>query len=466
MEYNLLKIKDIKFKTGLVALGALIVAALVVSMLLVRLEGTNPAVVLEPASLSLGPSREITITAADAKTGLRKAWLGLLKDGKETVLFQKEYPSPGITGSARVLQDAFSVLIEPKKLGITDGQAKLRLAVWDNSWRGWMQGNKAYLEKDVRIDTVPPRIRVLTRFHNISQGGAGLAIYSLTEPCPHTGVYVGESFFAGYPGYFSDKRIHMAFFALDYSQGADTQFYISAADAAGNSARSGFPHYVRKRTFKKDVIALSDAFLSWKMAEFDVPGTQNADLSLSEKFLKVNRDLRRDSYQQLIKETEKTEQDLLWEGIFLRLPNSAPQAGFADHRAYNYQGRTIDRQVHLGVDLASTAHSPVPAANRGKVAFVGDVGIYGRTVIIDHGFGVFSMYSHLSGADVHGGEEVQRGKIIGQTGLTGLAGGDHLHFGMMIQHAFVDPIEWWDAAWIKNNITDKISSIKTTLGVE
>jgi murein DD-endopeptidase MepM/ murein hydrolase activator NlpD len=258
----------------------------------------------------------------------------------------------------------------------------------------------------------------------------------------------------------------MAYFALDYSQGPETEFYLTAVDAAGNSARSGFPHYVRKRSFKKDVIALSDAFLSWKMPEFDVPGAQNADLSLPEKFLKVNRDLRKSSYQQLIKETEKTEPNLLWKGNFLRLPNSARQAGFADHRAYNYKGRTIDRQVHLGVDLASTAHSRVPAANSGIVAFVGDIGIYGKTVIIDHGFGLFSMYSHLSGADVQSGETVERGKIIGSTGVTGLAGGDHLHFGMMIHHAFVDPIEWWDPAWIKNNITDKISSVKSTLGAE
>ena len=250
VEYNILKTKDIKFRTWLIALGAFIIAAPVVWMMLTRLEGTNPAVVLEPASLSLGLSQEITITATDAKTGLRKAWIGLLKDGKETVLFQKDYPSPGITGSKRVVQDTFSVRVEPKKLGITDGKAVLRLALWDNSWRSWMKGNKAYVEKDVTIDTVPPRIRVLTRFHNISQGGAGLVIYSLTEPCPRNGVYVGDSFFAGYSGNFSDKRIHMAYFALDYSQGPKTEFYITAADAAGNSSRSGFPHYVRQRSFK------------------------------------------------------------------------------------------------------------------------------------------------------------------------------------------------------------------------
>lgn len=466
MGYNILKIKDIKFKTWLIITFALILAAPVLWLTLARMEGTGPTVMLEPVSMSIGASQNITVTATDAKTGLRKVWLGLFKDGKETVLLQKDYPAPGITGSTQVVQDTLNVTVEPKKLGISDGKAILRLAVWDNSWRSWMHGNRTYVEKEVAIDTVAPRIRVLTRFHNISQGGAGLVIYSLSEPCPQNGVHVGERFFAGYPGNFSDKGIHMAFFALDYSQGAGTEFYISAVDAAGNSARSGFPHYIRRRSFKKDAIALSDSFLRWKMPEFELPGDQQAGLSLTDKFLKVNRDLRQNSYEQLIQQTQQTEPALLWQGPYLRLPNSARQAGFADHRAYNFNGRTIDRQVHLGIDLAATAHSPVPAANSGRVVFVGDLGIYGRTVVIDHGFGLFSMYAHLSGADVQTGERVERGKIVGNTGVTGLAGGDHLHFSMIIQHTFVDPIEWWDAAWIKNNITDKISSVKSTLGME
>lgn len=457
-----MKIKDIKFKTLLLTAVALIVAIPIIWLLLTRLEGSKPTVTMEPASPSLGASQELTVTAADVKSGLRKVWIGLLKDGKEAVLFQKEYPSPGIAGTAKVKKDTFSFLVEPKKLGLTDGKALLRMAVWDHSWRGWLNGNKAYVEQEVIIDTIPPRIRLLTRNHNISQGGAGLVIYSLSEQCPQNGVFVGENFFQGYSGYFSDKRIHMAFIALDYSQGSGTEFYISAVDLAGNSSRSGFPHYIRKRAFKKDVISLSDQFLSMKMPEFEIDGSLTPDMSMVDKFLKVNRELRLNSYQQIVSSTEKTENGLLWEEKFLRLPNSARKANFADHRAYSYNGRIIDRQVHLGVDLAATAHSPVPAANSGKIAFVGDVGIYGITVVIDHGFGLFSTYSHLNSAEAQIGEDVQKGQIIGHTGMTGLAGGDHLHFGVLIQKVFVNPIEWWDPLWIKNNITGKISAVAST----
>ncbi len=461
-----MNIKDIKPKTALVGSVAAIVTIALIWVFSSRFEGTRPTVDLDPSLLTLGVSSDITVTVTDAKTGLRKARVVLFKDGKETVLLEKDYPAPGFAGTGRTRQDSFKIRVEPKKLGLQDGKASLQLAVWDHSWRNWMHGNKTDIEKEVNIDTVPPRIRVLTRFHNIAQGGAGLVIYSLNETCLQTGVHVGDNFYPGYPGHFSDKNIHMAFFALDYSQSPDSRFYIKAVDTAGNSAQSGFPYYVRKRSFKKDVITLSDSFLNWKMPEIEIPGDQNENLSPIEKFLKINRELRLINREQLKKVTEKTEPALLWQGGFQRLPNSAPRAGFADHRSYNYKGRIIDNQVHMGVDLASTAHSPIPAANQGKIVFVDDLGIYGLTVVIDHGFGLFSMYSHLSSSEVKIGDKVQRGGIIGNTGVTGLAGGDHLHYGMLIHHTFVDPIEWWDTAWIKNNITDKISMVQTTLSGE
>ena len=122
----------------------------------------------------------------------------------------------------------------------------------------------------------------------------------------------------------------------------------------------------------------------------------------------------------------------------------------------------VDHQVHLGIDLASLARSTVPAANKGRVAFEGLLGIYGNTVLLDHGFGLFSMYSHLSEIHVQKGQIVSRGDPLGLTGSTGLAGGDHLHFSILIHQTFVNPIEWWDAAWIENNILSKIEAVPSS----
>jgi murein DD-endopeptidase MepM/ murein hydrolase activator NlpD len=138
------------------------------------------------------------------------------------------------------------------------------------------------------------------------------------------------------------------------------------------------------------------------------------------------------------------------------MPRTAPLGGFAQERTYIHQDKEVDRQTHLGFDLASLAHADVPAANRGKVIHAGDLGIYGQCIIIDHGLGLQSIYGHLSRIGVKQGDTVEKGQIIASSGATGMAGGDHLHFEVTISGQSVNPIEWWDAHWIKNNVAGKL----------
>jgi murein DD-endopeptidase MepM/ murein hydrolase activator NlpD len=182
--------------------------------------------------------------------------------------------------------------------------------------------------------------------------------------------------------------------------------------------------------------------------------------TLIDAFLSVNRDMRRKNYEEIVKVTSQSEAKMHWKGAFVRLPGAANRAGYADHRKYLYKGKTIDNQTHMGVDLASLKSSPIPAANTGKVVHADNIGIYGRTVIIDHGFGLFSLYAHLSNIDVSVGQMVSKGDIIGNTGTTGLAGGDHLHFSMLVHHTFINPIEWWDSHWVQDNILIKTGSVQ------
>ena len=138
------------------------------------------------------------------------------------------------------------------------------------------------------------------------------------------------------------------------------------------------------------------------------------------------------------------------------MPNGKETASFGEERTYFYSGRVIDHQDHLGYDLAVTKHAPVPAANSGIVVFAGFFGIYGNAVVIDHGYGLQSIYGHLSSIAVTEGQDVSIGDIIGRTGETGLAGGDHLHFGTLLQGLPVDPREWWDGHWIRDRISRKL----------
>ncbi len=440
----------------------LVICLLPVGWVLVqRMEGTVPEVGLNLTSSFLGASDELVGNLADKDTGLKSVRIALSRGEKEVVLLEKSYPASDLVRGGSVSADPIRVLIEPKKLGLSDGNALLKVRLTDYSWRSWFKGNTTLVTKNMVIDTKPPGVNVLTRSHNVTQGGAGLVIYSVSEADAKSGINVDGNFFPGHSGGFSDAKIHMAFFALGHSPDSGKDIFVTAEDPAGNTARAGIPYYVRKKRFKRDTIGLSDRFLNWKVPEFNVAEGEGKENPLLEKFLVINGRMRRENTAKVLSVGDKTENEIFWKGSFLRLPAAAPRAGFADHRSYRYKGEVVDKQFHMGVDLASIAHSPIPAANSGKVVLVDDIGIYGKTVIIDHGYGLFSLYSHMNSIDVAEGETVKRGDVLGRTGVTGMAGGDHLHYGMIIHNTFVNPIEWWDASWIKNNISSKIKDMKS-----
>lgn len=451
-----------KFFLRLAVLGLAVVVLISGWFLWGRLEGENPVIATDISSY-LNLSQEVVLNLSDAKSGIRKIRVAIEQNGRETVLRDDVYPRKGLSGTGTVYTLSVPVKLDMKKLGITDGKAIFRVMVRDNSWRGWFHGNKTDIEKEIMIDTMPPEIVVLNRSHYLNQGGAGLVIYRLSESCPVSGVMVGEMFYPGQTGYFSDSRIYLAFIALNHHQGPGTELFLKAVDQAGNAARSGFSYHIKKKAFKKDTISLSDSFLNQKMPEFDVPVSPDSQKPMLARFIKVNQELRESNYRKITSAIASSDNKLYWEGGFTRLPNSAPRAGYADHRTYLYEGKEVDQQDHLGVDLASIRQSPVPAANSGRVVLVDFIGIYGKTILLDHGFGLFSMYSHLSSYNAEAGQMVSKNDIIGYTGSTGMAAGDHLHYSMLVRNTFVNPIEWWDEGWIKNNISDKIKEVQSTI---
>jgi hypothetical protein len=438
---------------------ALVILVPVLLVLITRLEGTPPVMQLELASPTVGVEQTLALHVEDTKTGLRQVWVAILQEDKETVLLDRFFPAGGLLAGGSIHQETLSVSLNAKVAGLKDGPAMLRMFTQDYSWRKWGKGNRAYVEQELIIDTRPPTIEVLSQVHNLNQGGAGVVIYRLSETCPQSGVSVGDRFYPGMSGAFKDTSIYMTFIALSHQQGPQTQIQVTATDFAGNQGRVGLPYHINGRKFKNDRIVITDDFLNFKMPDFKTavaaaPGDKMLDI-----FLKVNGEMRRANYETLATVTAKSEAQRYWDGAFLRLPRAANRAGYADHRTYTYDGKKIDEQTHLGIDLASLQQSPVPAGNRGKVVFADNLGIYGYTVLLDHGFGLFSMYSHLSHMEVTPGQMVQKGDVLGRTGLTGLAGGDHLHFAMLVYQTFVNPVEWWDEQWITNNIDSKLKAI-------
>jgi hypothetical protein len=407
---------------------------------LVKFESEKPTVQGLPETSTLG--RELIFKAEDRKTGLAEVKVETVQSGQTVTLFTTAVPK-------KTYSFEKTIPLRPLPPGLGEGEVVLRITAEDRSWNG---GNTTTLEKKVLIDTRPPQLSVLGGPHYINRGGAGLVVLSANEDIPVNGIKVGDTFFPGSP---SGRNRALVYFALPFDAPADAAFGASAEDLAGNKILVPFRPNVKPKTFKSDKINLTDNFLGNVVPYFKSidSGLQGTDLEI---FLTVNRKQRDLDYEQIRKICAETAPQPLWFGPFLRLPNSKPMAPFGDRRTYVYRGREIDRQVHLGVDLASTQQCPVPAANTGRVVFAGPLGIYGLTVVLDHGCGLFSMYSHLSRIEVEVKKNMAKGDILGRSGSTGMAGGDHLHFAMLVRGIFVNPVEWWDAHWIRDNIELKL----------
>jgi murein DD-endopeptidase MepM/ murein hydrolase activator NlpD len=263
---------------------------------------------------------------------------------------------------------------------------------------------------------------------------------------------------AGIPNAAPGLRV--AFFPFLFNQPPSTPVSMWARDEAGNATRADLDSKVNPKQFRKSTIPLDDVFLQKVVPAIlqNTPDLQVKDASdLLASYLVINRDLRHQNNETIrtIGRT-KTAREILWRGPFRQMMNSAVEAGFADERTYEYKGQAVDKQVHLGFDLASTQNAPIHAANRGTVVFAGFLGIYGNCVIVDHGMGLQSLYAHLSSIGIQEGQTVEMNAELGRSGQTGLAGGDHLHFTMVLHGEFVTPVDWWSSQWIEDRVMRKL----------
>lgn len=323
---------------------------------------------------------------------------------------------------------------------------------------------QATASRDIEVRLTPPTVAVLSTHHYINHGGSEMIVYQVSPADVASGVRVGEHEYRGFPASgagvaHADPAMRVAFFALLWDQDPKTPISLFARDDIGNEGHAVFDYRVFPKKFRQSRIELNDQFLAKVVPAIlqNTPELKVKDPSdLLASFLRINADLRRENNARIAALAQTTAPEILWQGAFKQLVNTAVEGGFADQRTYLYKGKEVDRQVHLGFDLASTSATPVLAANRGKVVFAGWLGIYGNCVILDHGMGLQSIYAHLSVVSVKAGDMLNQGDRLGRSGSTGLAGGDHLHFTTLLGGNAVTPIDWWSAKWVEDRITRKL----------
>ena len=403
----------------------------------------TPVVDVQSAAPTLGQTTPIAVHVHD-RHGVRKVTAFIEQNGARYGVWE-------MAEKTRVPDSAWNFVAGAKTTPqLKDGKAKLVVEATSND----LLRRTARSEREMTVVTHPPTVSVDSEEHYLYLGMADLATFNVAGSWTAAGVRVGDQSFRawpmpnGKPGFFS-------IFAYAWNTPAGTVPVVFAANGAGNDVTSPIEFQFPKKEQPKYTVhdlQLSDQFIQKVINELDPNGSGDPIA----RFVRINNEMRRANNQTLSDLRFKTADKFLWSQPFARQSHSQAESTFADLRNYIYKGQKIDQQVHLGYDLAVTQHVGVEASNDGRVVYAAPLGIYGNCIVLDHGYGLQTLYGHLSRIDVHEGDMVKQGQVMGLSGQTGMAGGDHIHFGMQLDGVQIDPKEWWDPHWIKDHIAKRV----------
>ena len=420
-------------------------ANIVVFFSCIALTGCGKPSLDVPASLTtIGQATPIAVRVHDAH-GVRKLTATLAQNGAQ---YQAWQTSAASKDADPTFNFEVGVKATPQ---LHDGPARLILTATS----GGLWHSTTRWEREVNVVTQPPLVSADSEQHYLYLGMADLATMNITGPYASAGVRVGNQTFRawpmpdGKPGLFS-------LFAFAWNMAAGTTPQVYASSGAGDTVSTPLTVIFPKKeqpVYTQHQIQVSEQFLQKVLGELDPNGSGDPIA----RFVKINTEMRQANNKTLADLRFKTAGSFLWSKPFTRQPHSQAEATFADVRSYIYQGKKIDQQVHLGYDLAVTQHVGVEASNDGRVVWAAPLGIYGNCIVVDHGYGLQTIYGHLSRIDVHVGDMVKRSQVMGLSGMTGMAGGDHVHFAMQLDGVQIDPKEWWDAHWIKDHIVRRVN---------
>ena len=374
-----------------------------------------------------------------------------LSDGAKSIVVGQGTFEAGTKEKVLLVKYPKSRVLDPKAKKLT-----LKVAVTDRSFWNFMQGNTSEKTIDINVDYKRPNVNILANSYSITQGGSALVVFQAQDENLKK-LYIeadGETFKAQ-P--YKEEGYYAALIAWPFQQD-DFKAKIIAIDAADNKRMVDIPFYVKQHKYRVSWIEAKDKFIDGKITDLASGNPDYASINDKiEKLRAINETMRLKNEERIHRLSKHLSSDLLdgWKvHKFYPLKNGKRVASYGDERHYYYKNKNneVSHSYHVGYDLASTKMAIIRSSNAGRVVYAGDNGIYGNMPMIDHGLGLYTLYGHCSQLLVNEGDEVSAGQAIAKTGRSGLALGDHLHFGMLVQGIEVRPVEWFDQGWIRKNI--------------
>ena len=365
----------------------------------------------------------------------------------------------GVSGSFDMPMKKSEIIVPfPSQIQEGEGEVKwtLTISVKDKSLWNYLEGNLQTKSLSIVADKKAPEITVLAKSSTMARGGSALVIHRAEDSnLVDTHILAGGTKFKSTP--YRKKGYYATLIAWPF-QKKSIKIYVVAIDRAGNKTSKKIIFKKVHREYKVSWIGVSDRFIDGKIVEVAKSDPKAAKIrDRFKKFRAVNETMRIDNEKLIHKYALKMSNEMFdsWSiKAFYPLKNAKLVADFGDERHYYYKDKEteISGSYHVGYDFASTRHAPIISQSTGKVVFADLNGIYGNMPMIDHGLGLYTLYGHCSKILVEEDEEIEEGQIIAKTGKTGLALGDHLHFGVLVQGIEVWPMDWMKQNWINKNI--------------
>jgi len=358
--------------------------------------------------------------------------------------------------------------VEPPRsaYGMKDKSIKVIVEANDASKWNFFKGNKIVKEFELIVDKKRPELSIISHSYKITKGGSALVIFKISDENLKE-FYIETNFgkkFIPQPFYKDGYYISLLAWPVTEQSFKAT---IVAQDFASNESKSYVPLYLQDKKYRVSNIKLSDNFLKGKIAELAEEFVETGGVSDSiAQFKLINEDVRFKNEKLIHEITSKVSTEMISDfkiNEMYPLKNAQVVATFGDHRKYSYNNEHISESYHLGLDMASNAHAEIRPQNGGDIVFAEYNGIYGQMPIISHGLGLYTLYGHCSSVKVSAGDRAEVKQNIANTGKTGYAMGDHLHFGVLVQGIEVRPAEWMDREWMKLNIQDVIKTAKSAI---